>query len=460
METMANKKKNKLEFLKLPPQSIDAECAVLGGLLLDNKYFDELQSIISEADFYKIENRLLYESIGKIISDNKPCDGLTLIEHLKKQDVIDDVGGEFYVFDIINKTPSVANIIAYANIIHENSILRKLITTANEISDSAFNAKSLDLKTILEMAESKVLSITQHLAKAQSVITQKEALRKAVERVDKLYHQDSDYTGLETGFRDFDNLTKGLQDKDMIVIAGRPSMGKTTFAMNLVENIAIKLQKPILIASLEMGEDQLMARMISSTGKIDHETIYSGKLKDEDWPKFSTAVQRLDQTRITFVTDGFMSPSILRAHARRVKKTQGDLGLIVIDYLQLMSLRDFKENRTMEITTISRELKLLAKEMDVPVIVISQLNRSLESRQDKRPTMADLRDSGAIEQDADLICFLYRDEVYNLESPDKGKAEVIIAKHRNGKTGRINLAYRGQYMRFENLEYEIPRYLK
>lgn len=455
MSTSAlDKKKNKkiaVDTLKVPPQSIQAEISVLGGLLLQNDKFFEIEHLLRSEDFYRFENQLIYSSISRLISGNIPCDVLTLMEYLKNNALLDDAGGESYLFEIVHNTASIANLGAYAKIVYEKSVLRRLIKASYEIADQSFNPGDFNIADILDSAENKIFNIVEKNSRSDSIVTQKEALKTAIERIDRLYHQNSKYIGLETGFTDFDNITKGLQKKDLIIIAGRPSMGKTTFAMNIVEYICTEIKKPVLIASLEMGEDQLMARMISSLGRIEHDKVFSGKLTNTDWPKFSSVVQKLEDTQISFIVDSSLTPTSLRSYARKAVKKYGELGLIVIDYLQLMSLKDFKENRTNEITAISRELKLLAKELDVPVIVLSQLNRSLEQRQDKRPTLADLRDSGAIEQDADLVCFLYRDEVYNIDSPDKGKAELIIAKHRNGRIGRINLAYQGNFMQFQNL---------
>lgn len=453
MSTSTEKKKNKkinIDNLKVPPQSIHAEMSVLGCLLLQNDKFLEIDNLLKSEDFYRFENQLLYSAISKLISNNVSCDALTLIEYLKNNALLDDAGGESYIFEIVHNTISVANLNAYANIVYEKSVLRKLIRASIEITDQAFNPGECKITEILNNAETKIFNISEKNSRSDYLVTQKDALKATIDKIDRLYHQNSKYIGCESGFRDFDDITKGLQKKDLIIIAGRPSMGKTTFAMNIVEHVATEIKKPVLIASLEMGEDQLISRMISSMGNIEHEKVFSGKLSNTDWPNFSSVVQKLDDAKISFIVDSSLTPTSLRSYARKTVKNYGELGLIVIDYLQLMSLQGFKENRTNEITAISRELKLLAKELDVPVIVLSQLNRALEQRPDKRPTLADLRDSGAIEQDADLVCFLYRDEVYHEDSANKGKAELIIAKHRNGRIGRLNLTYQGSFMRFRN----------
>ena len=449
--TKNKKMENSSPVFREMPHSSFAEMSVLGGLLIDNDKWYEVASIVNENDFYKNMHRIIYNAIGSLCSNNTPCDCLTLIDELYKQKNLDNAGGETYIFEIINNTPSASNVIAYAGIIKEKAILRKLLEAAGSIVDTVYNNSDLKINEILDIAESKIFHISESTLVSNLVTTQEQALDKVNERIAKLYKLGSEHTGLITGLKDLDDLTNGLQKKDLIVIAGRPSMGKTTLAMNIVETVAITCDKPVLIASLEMGEDQIMNRMISSIGNIEYERIFSGKFQTDDWPKYNDALSSLRKTNITFIVEPFLTPIMLRICARRAIKAYGDLGLIIIDYLQLMSLPGFKGNRTMEITTISRELKLLAKEFDVPVIVVSQLNRAVEQRVDKRPNMADLRDSGAIEQDADLILLVYRDEVYNDNTYEKGVAEILISKHRHGKVGKINLIYQGEFMRFKNM---------
>lgn len=365
------------------------------------------------------------------------------------------LGGETYLFELSNNTPSVANVAAYADIVREKSVQRQLISVANEIAKSAFHPEGREISELLDFAETKVFAIAEQTATDGGPSNIKAVLSKAIERIDALYHAEGDITGISSGFKDFDQMTSGLQPSDLVIVAGRPSMGKTSFAMNLAENAAILNKKPVLVFSMEMPDDSLAMRMISSLGRIDQHRVRSGKLKDEDWPRVTSAVNMLSETPIFIDDNPGLSPQEVRARARRLMKEEGELGMIVIDYLQLMKVPGFKvENRTAEISEISRSLKSLAKELNVPVIALSQLNRSLEQRSDRRPVMSDLRESGAIEQDADLIVFIYRDEVYHEDSPDKGTAEIIIAKQRNGPIGKCRLAFLGQFTRFEDLAFD------
>jgi replicative DNA helicase len=436
--------------VKVLPHSVEAEQSVLGGLMLDNTVWDRVADTIMEDDFYNPAHQLIFHAISDLTRRNQPFDVLTLTETLKNRGELENAGGEVFLFELARNTPTVANITAYAEIVRERSILRKLIETSGEIVDLAFNPDGHNSKEILDKAESKIFHIAEQRARGQGPTDISTLLAKATERIDVLYHSDSAITGLSTGFSDLDDMTSGIQRGDMIIIAGRPSMGKTALAMNIAEHAAIKNSQPILVFSMEMPGESLAMRMMSSLGHIDQHKVRTGKLHDDDWPRLTSAVSMLSEAPLFIDDTPSMSPGELRARARRLSRTKGQLGLIVIDYIQLMQVPGFKENRTSEITEISRSLKALAKELNVPVLALSQLNRSLEQRGDRRPVMSDLRESGAIEQDADLIVFIYRDEVYHEDSPDKGVAEIIIAKQRNGPIGKVKLTFLGQYTRFEN----------
>lgn len=443
------------DMLKVPPHSIEAEQSVIGGILLDNEVWDKISGRLCEEDFYRFEHRLLFKVISQLAQKEAPFDVITITEALKEMGEIENIGGEAYLFELSNNTPSVANIDAYAAIVRDKSVQRQLIAVSHEIADCGFNPKGRNVAELLDIAETKVFAIAEQTGGDNAPQRIKDVLATAVEKIDTLYHLDKGITGLATNLTDFDNMTSGLQPSDLVIVAGRPSMGKTTLVMNIAENIALGEKKPVLIFSMEMPADSLAMRMISSLGRIDQHRVRTGKLEEEDWPRLTSAVHMLSEVPLFIDDTPGLSPSELRARARRVAKEQGDIGLIVIDYLQLMQVPGFKvENRTAEISEISRSLKALAKELKVPVIALSQLNRSLEQRSDKRPVMSDLRESGAIEQDADLIVFIYRDEVYNEDSVDKGTAEIIIAKQRNGPIGRVRLAFLGQYTRFEDLAHQ------
>jgi replicative DNA helicase len=445
---------NSADLLKRPPHSGEAEQAILGGLMLENQVWDKISEKVCDTDFYRTEHRILFRAILALATKNQPFDVVTLLDNLKSNNVLDDAGGEAYLFELANNTPSVANVSAYADIVREKSVQRQLISVATDIADSAYNPGSRDLTELLDYAESKVFAIAEQTPSEGGPEIIKSILVRAVEKIDALYHNGDALTGLSTGLKDLDERTSGLQPSDLIIVAGRPSMGKTTFAMNIAEHAAIQSGKPVVVFSMEMPGDSLAMRMMSSLGRIDQHRIRTGKLNDDDWPRITSAVHMLSEAPLFIDDSAALSPAELRARARRLMKEHGQLGLIVIDYLQLMKVPGSKsDNRTAEISEISRSLKSLAKELKVPVIALSQLNRSLEQRQDKRPVMSDLRESGAIEQDADLICFIYRDEVYNEDSPDKGTAEVIIAKQRNGPIGKIRVAFLGKYTRFEDLAF-------
>jgi replicative DNA helicase len=438
------------DTVKIPPHSIEAEQSVLGALMLDNRAWDQIADRVREGDFYRHNHRLIYRVMSKLSGQNNPLDVLTISEALRELNELDNAGGEVYLFELANNTPSAANINAYADIVRERSVLRQLISAANDIAGSAFNPQGRSSTELLDTAERHVFAITEQGARVGGPTNIKEYLAKTMERIDILFHSKDPLTGISTGYHDLDSMTSGLQDSDLIIIAGRPSMGKTTLAMNIAEHVVIKSKLPVLVFSMEMPGESIVMRLLSSLCRIDQLRIRTGKLEDEDWPRISSTVSMLSEAPMFIDDTPALSPAEVRARARRLVKEHGKLGLIVIDYLQLMQVPGFNENRTAEISEISRSLKSLAKELKVPVVALSQLNRGLEQRADKRPVMSDLRESGAIEQDADLIVFIYRDEVYHDTSPDKGTAEIIIAKQRNGPIGKVRLTFLGQYTCFEN----------
>lgn len=441
--------------LKVPPHSIEAEQSIIGGLMLDNNAWDKVVTKLCEEDFYRLEHRIIFRVLNGLAKKQQPFDVVTVTDALKSIDELEHAGGDVYLFELANNTPSVANIEAYAGIVREKSVQRQLIAVANDIADASFNSQGRDISELLDMAETKVFAIAEQTGGEGGPENIKDVLAKTIEKIDTLYHTSGTITGLSSGFSDFDEMTSGLQGSDLVIVAGRPSMGKTTIVMNMAEHAAIQCQKPVVVFSMEMPADSLAMRMISSLGRIDQHRLRTGSLQDEDWPRITSSVQLLSEAPLFIDDTPGLSPAELRARARRLAKDHGQLGLIVIDYLQLMQVPGFKvENRTAEISEISRSLKALAKELNVPVVALSQLNRSLEQRHDKRPVMSDLRESGAIEQDADLIVFIYRDEVYHDDSPDKGVAEIIIAKQRNGPIGKVRLAFLGRYTRFEDLAYD------
>ncbi len=442
----------RLDALKVPPNSIQAEQSVLGGLMLDNQTWDTIADKVIEKDFYRRSHQLIFKKIEELAEKQIPFDVITLSDALKAIGELDNVGGLAYLIMLAKDTPSAANIAAYANIVRDRSVLRQLIHIGTEISDSAFNTEGRDTAELLENAEREVFQIAEQRQRGQAggFISIKSLLAKAVDKIETLFEQEGAITGASTGFTDLDDITSGLQPADLIIVAGRPSMGKTTIAMNMAENIALKGDKPVAVFSMEMPGDSLAMRMMSSLGRIDQNKVRTGKLEDDDWPRLTSAINLLAGTQLFIDDSPALSPSEVRARARRLAREHGQLGLIVVDYLQLMQSPGSGENRVQQISDISRGLKALAKELNVPVVALSQLNRNLEQRPNKRPVMSDLRDSGAIEQDADLILFVYRDEVYNEDSPDKGIAEIIIGKQRNGPLGTVRLTFLGQYTRFEN----------
>lgn len=440
------------DVLKMPPHSNEAEQSLIGGLMLDNHTWDSVSAKVQQIDFYRYEHQIIFKVMQDLSKRSHPFDVITIMEALKNISELDNAGGELYLFELANNTPGAANIMAYADIVREKSILRQLIAVANDIATLAFQPQGVEVSEILDSAEAKVFAIAEQQAGDGGPQGIKSLLAKAVDRIDVLYQAGGNgITGLSTGFSDLDEMTSGLQPADLVIIAGRPSMGKTAVAMNIAEHAAIKCGKPVLVFSLEMPGDSLAMRMMSSLGRIDQHKLRTGQLTDDDWPRITSAVGILSEASLFIDDTPGLSPQEMRARSRRMMKEHGQLGLIVIDYLQLMHVPGYRpENRVGEISEISRSLKALAKELHVPVIALSQLNRSLEQRTDKRPVMSDLRESGAIEQDADLIGFIYRDEVYHEDSPDKGTAEFIIAKQRNGPIGKVRLTFLGKYTRFED----------
>lgn len=437
--------------LKVPPHSVEAEQSVLGGLVLDNNAWERISDQLIERDFYRHDHRLIYRAIYTLAERNEPFDVVTLSEFLEKEGTLAQAGGLAYLGELAANTPSVANITAYAKIVRERATLRQLISVSNEIADSAYYPKGREGDQILDEAERKIFQIAEARPKSGGPMALNQLLANTVDTIDMLFNSDSQITGLSTGFADLDEKTSGLQPSDLIIVAGRPSMGKTTFAMNLVENALMKSDKTILVFSLEMPAESLVMRMISSLGRIEQGRVRTGKLDDEDWSRLASTVALL-QSRKLFIDDtAGISPTEMRARARRVAREQGEIGLIMVDYLQLMQLGGSSDNRVNEISEISRSLKALAKEFNCPVVALSQLNRSLEQRPNKRPVNSDLRESGAIEQDADVIMFVYRDEVYHPETEHKGIAEIIIGKQRNGPIGTTRLMFHGRYTRFDNL---------
>ncbi|WP_426415831.1 replicative DNA helicase [Aestuariirhabdus sp. LZHN29] len=437
--------------LKTPPHSVEAEQSVLGGLLLDNSAWEAVSDRLVERDFYNPSHRILFRMIAELVGQSAPFDPLTLSERLDSHGELDRIGGLAYLTELVQNTPSISNIRAYAEIIYERSVMRKLIKASTQIADRAYNPEGRDSAALLDEAEREVFQIAESRPKSGGPVEVKELLGKAIDRIDHLFNTGGGLTGLTTGFTDLDEMTSGLQPSDLVIVAGRPSMGKTTFAMNLVENALLNSDKTMLVFSLEMPADQLVARMLSSLGRIDATRMRAGALEDEDWPKLTSAVSSLNDKKLLIDDTAGISPSEMRSRARRVVREHGELGLIMIDYLQLMQIPGGGENRTNEISEISRSLKALAKEFEVPVVALSQLNRSLENRPNKRPVNSDLRESGAIEQDADVIMFVYRDEVYNPDTEYKGVAEIIIGKQRNGPIGTARMAFIGKFTRFENL---------
>jgi replicative DNA helicase len=439
------------ERLRLPPHSLEAEQSLLGGLMLDQRAWDQVADLVSADDLYRADHRLIFTTIAELVERNQPPDAVTVSEHLQRQSQLEGAGGLGYIARLVQDTPSAANIRAYARIVREHAMLRQLMEIGSDIAASVHAPEGLTVDEIVDRAEQRVFEIADRGQRRGSGFQSlKQILPRTIDRLDVLSHSTSDITGISTGFGDMDKLTAGLQRGELIIVAGRPSMGKTTLAMNLAENAAIGAGVPTAIFSMEMSAEQLSFRMIGSIGRVNQTRLRTGKLSDEDWSRIDSAVSMMSNAPIFIDDSGSLTPTEVRARARRLKREHG-LGLIVVDYLQLMQVSGTVENRATEISEISRSLKALSKELDLPVVALSQLNRSVEQRQDKKPVMSDLRESGAIEQDADLIVFIYREEVYEPDTPRKGIADIIIAKQRNGPVGEFHLTFLGEFTKFENL---------
>jgi replicative DNA helicase len=459
------------------PHSLEAEQAVLGGLMLKNDAFDSVAEVLGENDFFGADHRSIFNAMVGLASEGQPFDPITLTEHLQNSNELGVVGGAEYLVDLAQNTPSSANVKAYTQIVLERSIVRQLITASSEIVRKSYNPVGWDSGKLLAEAEARLQEIIENRPKQGGFKDVNNLIKDAVARLDELFKNDADITGLSTGFSDLDNMTSGWQKSDLIIVAGRPSMGKTSFAMNMVEHATLHQDRPVLVFSLEMPASQLITRMLSSMGKIDQTRMRSGSLQEDDWPRLSSAAQRL-KDRPLFIDDSAgITPLEMRSRIKQFTRErveqlrqkwhkqhgsdsqpdndelykQAQPGLIMVDYLQLMSGSNASEGRVQEISQISRELKGLAREYECPMVALSQLSRNVEQRPNKRPVNADLRESGAIEQDADVIAFIYRDEVYNEDSPDKGTAEIILGKQRNGPIGTCRLMFMGKYTRFENL---------
>lgn len=443
--------KNK-KNINIPPYSIEAEQAILGGIMIDNTVWEELSDNLEADDFYKIINKKIFKTLNELYTEDKPLDVITISEKLKKKKELEKIGGIEYLNKLIKNTPNTANISIYIKILREKSAIRKLISISKNIIDSSLNNNKKNINEILDDAERKILSISKehNYKKKNDPIAISNILTNTIKNIEKLFEANSYITGLPSGFIELDKITSGFQKSDLIIIAGRPSMGKTTLSMNIAEYITIKNDNPVLIFSMEMSAEQLAIRILASLGRIDLQRLRTGMLKDTDWPRLSSAISLISTKKLFIDDSGSLTPFDIKSKARRIYKKYGEIGIIIIDYLQLMTIPGLTEYRASEISEISRSLKVLAKELRVPIIVLSQLNRSLEQRIDRRPIMSDLRESGSIEQDADLIIFIYRDEIYNKDTSDTGTAEIIISKQRNGPIGTIKLTFLGNYSRFEN----------
>ncbi|HBX26311.1 MAG TPA: replicative DNA helicase [Gammaproteobacteria bacterium] len=445
-------KDSALEQLKTPPHSLEAEQSLLGGLLLDAQTWDQVSGMVTKEDFYLPQHRLIFEAIFKLSERGSPLDVLTISEELDVMDEAEHAGGIAYLSELAASASSASNVVAYAGIIRDRSVLRQLIRVAGEMSENARKPAGRSVGEILDEAEAKVFKISEERPTRGGPEAVNHYLQATLDKIEKLYASDSEVTGIATGFKRLDQMTAGLQQSDLVIIAGRPSMGKTALAMCFIEACVIKSDKPALVFSMEMPGESIVMRMLSSLGRINQTKVRTGKLSDEDWPRLTSAFSLLNEKPLYIDDTPALTPIDLKSRARRIARQFSEgLGMIMIDYLQLMQVAGGGENRAGEISEISRSLKALAKELDCPVVALSQLNRSLEQRPNKRPVMSDLRESGAIEQDADLICFIYRDEVYNADTEDKGIAEIIVGKQRNGPIGTVRLAFLGQYTRFEDL---------
>jgi len=444
-----------LVALRVPPHSVEAEQSLLGGLLLDNEAFDRIADMVGAEDFYRDDHRRIFRHIARLIEATKPADVVTVGEAIEASEDKDKTGGPSYLAALAQNTPSALNIRRYAELVRERSVQRRLAQIATEIADSALNSQGKEVEQLLDEAESRIFQIAESRARRDTGLQEiKPVLARVFEKVDHLYHQEnaSNITGVPTGFTDLDNMTAGLQAGDLVIVAGRPSMGKTAFALNMAEHVAVHNGLPVAVFSMEMSAVQLAMRMLGSIGQVDQHKLRTGRLKDDEWARLTEAMSKLHDAPIYIDETGALTALELRARARRLKRQYSKLGLVVVDYLQLMSASSQGENRATEISEISRSLKAMAKELDVPVVALSQLNRAVDSRPDRRPVMSDLRESGAIEQDADVILFIYREVVYKPDLPDDQRniAEVIVGKQRNGPIGLVKLTFLGQHTRFAN----------
>ncbi|GGD67396.1 replicative DNA helicase [Lacimicrobium alkaliphilum] len=453
MKVVSHKERDsKVEKLKIPPHSMEAEQSVIGSMLIAPDCWDRVAEILLEKDFYNRAHQTIFKSILKLLSDSQPVDLVTVSDLLEQMDELDTAGGFAYLGELAKNTPSAANVVAYARIIKERAILRELIGVAHEIAETGYNPEGRSSGDVLDMAESRVFEIAEQRAgNSEGPQNIETVMTHTVDRLEALLKSGKEVTGVSTGFKDLDKKTSGLQPSDLIIVAARPSMGKTTFAMNLCENAMLLEDKPVLVFSLEMPAEQLMMRILASLSRVDQTKIRTAQLDDEDWARISNTMAMLKEKDNLFIDDASgLTPMEVRTRARKLARERGGISMIMVDYLQLMQVPGLSENRTLEIAEISRSLKSLAKELNVPVVALSQLNRSLEQRADKRPVNSDLRESGSIEQDADLIMFIYRDEVYNENSQEKGIAEIIIGKQRNGPIGTSRLTFQGHFSRFDN----------
>ncbi|MEO7775833.1 MAG: replicative DNA helicase [Steroidobacteraceae bacterium] len=439
------------EGLRTPPHSVEAEQAVLGGLMLDATAWDQIGDVIVPEHFYRHDHKLIFEAIAALAAEAKPCDVVTVSEYLERRDQLDNAGGLAYLGTLARDTPTAANVRAYAQIVRERSLLRALIKAGNAIAGSVFNEEGLEARELVDRAEAQIFAIAEQGSGRDGAIAVRTLLPPLIDKIDEWHSNPNKLRGLATGFSDFDKITGGLRPGDLVIVAGRPSMGKTTLAVNMAEYAAInpETKASVAVFSMEMPSEQLVTRMLSSIGGVPLNGIRSGNISDDDWVRISSATSQLSEARIYIDESPGLSPMELRARSRRIKREHG-LGLVVVDYLQLMQVPGNKENRATEIAEISRGLKALAKELEVPVIALSQLNRGVEQREHKKPVMSDLRESGAIEQDADMILLIYREEVYDRNTNKKGIAEIELVKHRNGEIGQFLLTFQGQYSRFVN----------
>lgn len=452
MKVVSSGKDQSVEKLKVPPHSIEAEQSVLGSMLIDKDSWDKVAEQVIDQDFYNRSHQIIYRAIVRLLNRNEPVDLITVSEELEQHDELEDAGGFAYLGELAKNTPSSANVVSYAKIIAERAITRELIGAAHEIAEIGYNPEGRDSADILDYAESKVFEIAEKRTnESEGPVGVDSVLGKTIDRLEALIKTNKEVTGVTTGFTDLDKKTSGLQPSDLVIVAARPSMGKTTFAMNLCENAMMAEEKPVLVFSLEMPSEQIMMRMLASLSRVDQTKIRTAQLDDEDWARISNTMAMLKDRDNLFIDDSSgLTPMDVRSRARKLARERGGISMIMVDYLQLMRVPSLSDNRTLEIAEISRSLKALAKELEVPVVALSQLNRSLEQRADKRPVNSDLRESGSIEQDADLIMFIYRDEVYHENSEEQGIAEIIIGKQRNGPIGTSRLTFQGQFSRFDN----------